>query len=278
MTSQGRRWSCVTQASGLVAAAALGLLSAQPAAASSPAPKFAPNAKSSVQSPAGWNEPSGIASSHGVLWTAFQNPNATPASGLSSSPDGVHWSADTAYTTLNGAKPQGDLGDVTMASDRAGDIFVGHLNNTLQADIDYSLDGGKTWQTVADASSSAAEVDRPWITAYSPDANARDTQVYLEYHDFGPSNVWVVTCTMATGSLQCGAPLSVSNLETACNSIPGGIAVDPPGSSHPGRVYAVWSTADPLTNLLSGCNYTQLAPFYAIFVAYSDTPAVAGSW
>jgi hypothetical protein len=43
-------------------------------------------------------------------------------------------------------------------------------------------------------------------------------------------------------------------------------------------VYAVWSTADPQTNATSGCNYTQLAPFYAFYVAWSDTPTVPGSW
>jgi hypothetical protein len=33
-----------------------------------------------------------------------------------------------------------------------------------------------------------------------------------------------------------------------------------------------------VTNAASGCNYTQLAPFYALYAAWSDTPAVPGSW
>jgi len=52
--------------------------------------------------------------------------------------------------------------------------------------------------------------------------------------------------------LACGAPVPVSNAQTACDSIPGGVAVSPAGSAHPGRVYAVWSTADPQTNAASG--------------------------
>lgn len=56
------------------------------------------------------------------------------------------------------------------------------------------------------------------------------------------------------------------------------MAVSPAGSSHPGRVYAVWTTADPQTNVSSGCNYTQLAPFYSLYVAWSDTPADSSSW
>jgi hypothetical protein len=70
----------------------------------------------------------------------------------------------------------------------------------------------------------------------------------------------------------------ISNPQTACNSIPGGVAVSPPGSPHPGRVYAVWTTADPQTNAASGCNYTQLAPFYTLYVAWSDTPSDSSSW
>lgn len=88
-----------------------------------------------------------------------------------------------------------------------------------------------TWQTANDvarlpspgaASSSPFAVDRPWIAVYSPDTNYKDTRVYLEFHDFGPSAVYIVTCSMSSGSLQCGAPVPVSNPQTACNSIPGG--------------------------------------------------------
>ena len=92
------------------------------------------------------------------------------------------------------------------------------------------------------------------------------------------SDVYIVTCSMATGSLQCGSPVPVSNPQTACNSIPGGVAVAPAGAAHAGRVYAVWTTADPQTNVTSGCNYTQLAPFYQLYVAWSDNPTDSGSW
>ena len=261
------------------------LISAPAGAKGGGLPAFSANVRASVQSPPGWDEPSGLAAGDGTLYTAFQNPNATPASSVSSSTDGTNWADVSGFDAHDAAKPQGDMGDVTVATDKAGTIFVGHLTKDLQTDIDYSTDGGHTWQTAAgvtpalNSSTSPFLVDRPWITASSPDSNRLHTTVYLEYHDFVPSLVYVVTCSMATGSLQCGAPVPVSNTQAACNSIPGGIAVAPmTASAHPGRVYAVWSTADPATNILSGCNETQLAPFYAIDVAYSDTPAVAGSW
>ena len=242
----------------------------------------------SSSSPGGWNEPSGIAGSDGELYIASQNPNASPDTLVSQSSDGVTWKDNTAYYQYLAGRAEGQTGDVTMAADRDKTVFLGHLTAALQADIDYTRDDGKTWQTANDvtppipspgaASTSPFAVDRPWITAYSPTTNYKDDLVYLEYHDFATSDVYVVTCNMSSGTLQCGAPVTVSNSATACNSIPGGVAVSPPGSAHPGRVYAVWATADPVTNAASGCNYTQLAPFYQLYVAWSDTPTNSSSW
>jgi hypothetical protein len=198
---------------------------------------------------------------------------------MADSGNGVQWQETTGYYSYLQTRAEGTTGDVTMTADAAGTIFNGHLTSALQADIEWSRDDGKTWHTANDvatlpspggASNSPFLVDRPWITAYSPDANYLDTKVYLEYHDFTTSAVYIVSCSMATGSLACGAPVPVSNPQTACNSIPGGVATSPAGSAHPGRVYAVWTTADPVTNTASGCNYTQLAPFYALYAAWSD--------
>ncbi len=248
------------------------------------------NSQATSQTPAGWNEPSGIAGSDGELYIASQNPNVPKGSAdttLSQSADGITWHENTAYYSYLNGRAEGQTGDVTMAADRAGTVFLGHLTAALQADIDYTRDDGKSWQTANDVASVASPgaassepllVDRPWIGVFSPDSNYKDTKVYLEYHDFVTSDVYIVTCSMTTGSLQCGTPVAVSNPQTACNSIPGGVAVSPPGSSHPGRVYAVWTTADPQTNVASGCNYTQLAPFYQLYVAWSDAPTDSSSW
>lgn len=251
---------------------------------------FNGNSQATSQTPAGWNEPSGITGSDGQFYIAAQNPNVaigTADTTLVQSSDGVTWHTNNAYYNYLNGRGEGQTGDVTMAADRAGTVFVGHLTRALQADIDYTRDDGKTWSTANDvvtlpspgaASNSPFLVDRPWIGAYSPDTNYKHTLVYLEYHDFVTSAVYIVTCSMSSGSLQCGVPIPVSNPQTGCNSIPGGVAVSPPGSAHPGRVYAVWTTADPQTNLTSGCNYTQLAPFYQLYVAWSDTPTDPSSW
>jgi hypothetical protein len=270
--------------------AAVSLIAAAPAGAATLA--LHGNVQATTQSPAGWDEPSGITGADGRLYLAAQNPEisgnpGSPDVTIADSTNGVNWLDDSGYYSYMQTRPDGTLGDVTMTADRAGTVFIGHINGVLQADIEYSRDDGKTWNTAnavaqlpspGGSSNSPQLVDRPWITAYSPDTNYTHTSVYLEYHDFTTSSVYIVTCSMATGSLQCGAPVPVSNPQTACNSIPGGVAVSPAGSAHPGRVYAVWTTADPLTNAASGCNITQLAPFYALFVSWSDTPGVPGSW
>jgi hypothetical protein len=278
------RWLVV-----MIAAATMGI-AAGTAQAQTGDLLFNGNSQVTSQVPAGWDEPSGIAGSDGELYIAAQNPNVatgSPDTTLSQSSDGINWQEDSAYYSYLQGRAEGQTGDVTMAADRAGTVFVGHLTGGLQADIDWTRDDGKTWHTAGDvatlpspgaASNSPGLVDRPWIGVYSPDSNYTDTVVYLEYHDFVTSAIYIVTCSMATGSLSCGAPVPVSNAQTACNSIPGGVAVSPPGSSHPGRVYTVWTTADPQTNLVSGCNYTQLAPFYQLYVAWSDTPTNPGSW
>jgi hypothetical protein len=263
------------------------------AAASAGPVKFHRDIQATTQAPAGWNEPSGIAGVDGRLYVAAQNAEIQP--GVPGNPDvtiadssnGVSWQEDTPYYSYMQSKNDGTFGDVTMSSDAAGTVFIGHINGNLEADIEYTSDDGLTWQSangVANlqaangASTSPQLVDRPWIAAYSPDANPLDGTVYMEYHDFTTSTVYIVTCSMVAGTLACGAPVPVSNAQTACDSIPGGVAVSPPGSAHPGRVYTVWSTADPQTNAASGCNVTQLAPFYALYVAWSDTPGVPGSW
>jgi hypothetical protein len=260
-------------------------------AATGPAVSWRRNTRATFLKPAGWDEPSGITAADGDFYVAAQNPEqsgdpGSPDVTLASSESGTRW-FNTNYFSYEKGQDEGTLGDVTMAADRSGTIFVGHLTATVQADIDWSRDSGKTWHTSNDvgplpspggSSSSPSLVDRPWIAVYSPNKNYKDDKVYLEFHDFSTSDVYIVTCSMSTGSLSCGTPVPVSNPQTACNSIPGGVAVSPPGSAHPGRVYAVWTTADPVTNATSGCNYTQLAPFYALYVAYSDTPATAGSW
>jgi hypothetical protein len=228
--------------SGLVAGAAIAPVTSGSARSDSGSPGLTFNGNSQVtrMAPGGWNEPSGIAGSDGELYIASQNPNNGPMA-MNTNPDtlvsqssdgGRTWKDNTAYFNYLSGRAEGQTGDVTMAADRDKTVFLGHLTGSLQTDIDYTRDDGKTWATASDvapglpspgaASSSPFLVDRPWIAVYAPSTNYKDDIVYLEYHDFVTSDVYIVTCTMTSGTLSCGSPVTVSNPATACNSIPGG--------------------------------------------------------
>ncbi|MHB8512746.1 MAG: hypothetical protein ACYDCC_11260 [Actinomycetota bacterium] len=239
-----------------------------------PSLKFTTNTKASPTG-AGFSEPSGITSSDGTRYVAYQGNG----SNVSRADRGKAW-VNTGFGSFDQARGQqdGDAGDVTMAADNAGTVFVGHLGGALQTDIDYTRDGGSTWTTATsvigrkdNTSTQPLMVDRPWIATYSPSTNAADTKLYVEYHDFwDPDAIWMIACSMATGTLTCGAGTPVSGQESACNTIPGPMAVAPPGSPHAGRVYAAWVTADPATNATTGCNTTQMSPYFNVYTAYSD--------
>lgn len=151
--------------------------------------------------------------------------------------------------------------------------------NTLQADVFKSFDKGVTWpqrgRSTLESSISTGQpffVDRQWTDAYIPSGSDTDhARVYVSYHDFGPSQVWVSGST--DGGRTFGLPVNVITSPAAqassyCNTIPGGLKVVQSGP-HAGRVYVVWLAADP-ANPVTGCNITQLAAFHSIWSAYSD--------
>src|SRR5438270_7140640 len=211
----------------IVVTLALALGSDVPAAAVMP-PGFSANSKASVQGGSGWNEPAGVTGADNARYVSFQAPSR-----LSRATRASNWS-ETGFTAYDNAKPDGDLGDVTMAADRSGAVFLSHLTRNLQADIDYTRDGGATWQTAFNVaqlpfnpSAQPLAVDRPWIAAYSPDTNFLHTRVYLQYHDFVASTRWVVPCSLAfnatsgVAELKCGGPESRPHVRPARNAIPG---------------------------------------------------------
>jgi len=150
----------------IVVTLALALVSTVPAAAAMP-PGFSANSKASVQGGSGWNEPAGVTGADNARYVSFQAPSR-----LSRATRASNWS-ETGFTAYDNAKPDGDLGDVTMAADRSGAVFLSHLTQNLQADIDYTRDGGATWQTAFNVaqlpfnpSAQPLAVDRPWIATF----------------------------------------------------------------------------------------------------------------
>jgi len=195
-------------------------------------------------------------------------------------------SHDQGVTWTQGSSPESDVGDTSVNVDPSGAVYETNLNTivigstaTLQADVFKSFDQGVTWpqkgQSTLESSNSSGQpffVDRQWVDAYIPPGHTTDTSdVYLTYHDFGPSQVWV--SASSDGGKTFGLPVSVitspeAQADSYCNTIPGGIKVVQSGP-HAGRIYDSWMAADPL-NPATGCNLTQLAAFHSVWIAWSD--------
>ncbi len=195
-------------------------------------------------------------------------------------------SADHGVTWTKGATAESPSGDTSVNVDHSGAVYQSNLNvivvgstRTLQADVFKSFDKGSSWpqrgQSALQSNNSTGNpffVDRPWVDAYiAPGGTTDSALVYIEYHDFGPSQVWI--SKSADGGKTFGLPGTVitspiAQLDSYCNTIPGGVKVVQSGP-HAGRVYAVWLAADP-ANPVTGCNLTQLAAFHSVWVAYSD--------
>jgi hypothetical protein len=261
-----------------------------------PAMTFTRNVRADVMEGrhTGQNEPVVTVDQSGltfVSWQGADRPGNHGATNTVATRDGRH------FRELGATDPAGQGGDVTMATtswpSRSRDLPAGGKgeNGVFWGDLGSSTCGplgfraafsgsqGRSW-SARDAGCQPFQVDRDWIAAYTPPRwrgtreALKHTVVYDAYHDFGPSNVWVSRSTNGGASwttVQQSAiqPGSAGQLTSACNTYPGGVAVDQYGR-YKGRVYVVWDTGDPAQNAGEGCNITSAAPFDHVFVSYSD--------
>jgi hypothetical protein len=223
----------------------------------------------------GGGEPSIATGPSGRLFASY--PASSGPTFFRSTSTGTKWT--------QGAYADTQSGDTSVNVDASGAIYQGNLNgvtgdpNMLQTDVYKSTDLGGHWTLAAgpisqgNSTNQPLFVDRPWTDAYIPPGGTTNTaRVYLQYHDFGPSQIWVSTST--DGGAHFGLPVDVitspvAQADTVCNSIPGGVKVVQSGP-HAGRVYAAWLAADPATNLGEGCNITMLQTFHTVWIAWSD--------
>jgi len=211
------------------------------------------------------SEPSLAISTRGIRYASWQAPGE-----FASSRDGVH------FTNLGQPDPDA-IGDVTNAVDTAGALYnaqICGLPAALHTCVYRSLDGGKTWpqHTIA-ADSHPGASDRPWIDypkQKAPSWNPDLTTVYLEYHTFSPDDLAYVTVSHDGGKTFSPPRLITTDTNaisgSGCNTIPSGVAVDP----RSGAVYALWlSGNDVASNVVTGCNYSQIGPFDKAWVSVS---------
>ncbi len=113
-------------------------------------------------------------------------------------------------TWTQGASPEGNVGDTTVTTDRSGAVYETNLNNIsevtpndLQVDLFKSFNKGKTWPQKAqgpvitsNASNMPLLVDRQWVDSWIPPGKkSSQARLYMAYHDFVPSQIWVQSST-----------------------------------------------------------------------------------
>ena len=151
----------------------------------------------------------------------------------------------------------------------------------LQVHLFYSDDRGATWTANQIAVINASLVDRPWLAVF-PGPSAAQDKVYIGYHDFSVSQIWVVASTDGGSTFGQSIDVLASNpaieAQSACNTVPSDIEVDPTT----GEVYVQWITADPVQNI-QGCNITQDQMFHQVYIGHSVGalgvgPAAVTTW
>ncbi|MGZ4140414.1 MAG: sialidase family protein [Actinomycetota bacterium] len=221
-------------------------------------------------------EPSIAAAHDGTLYISY--PGGKGMTFYRSKDAGATWKAGTI------ADPSS--GDTTVNVDASGAVYQANLNGTFQGDVYKSLDGGAHWTKGVTATSSPLAavygpsatdspflMDREWTDAYIPPGKTTDeARVYIGYHDFGPSIIWVNASkdggkTFSSQKSVISDPVAQAN--SFCNTIPGGLKIVQSGP-HAGRVYVAWMAGSVETNVPSGCNITQLDTFGQIWMAWSD--------
>src|SRR5205809_236067 len=63
----------------------------------------------------------------------------------------------------------------------------------LQVHLAFSDDRGAHWTTNEVAAANPSFIDRPWLAVYSSPTSAESDHVYIAYHDFSASQIWVAS-------------------------------------------------------------------------------------
>jgi hypothetical protein len=214
----------------------------------------------------------------GTVWVAWQGSGTHVAR----SDDGGRTFVQTPINDAFGS----DVGDVDIAvggrtpcatatsscvpgTHRVYVTSLERLPLILQTHLSYSDDRGAHWTVNEVAATNPSFIDRPWLAVGASPGTAAQDAVYIAYHDFTVSQIWVASSHDGGQSfLQTDVFATDPNAEVQsfCNTVPSGIEVD----RESGDVYALWITADPVANTTGGCNITQAENFHQVWVAHSS--------
>ncbi|HYZ77493.1 MAG TPA: sialidase family protein [Gaiellaceae bacterium] len=165
-------------------------------------------------------------------------------------------------------------------------VYLTSLERTpliLQTHLAYSDDRGANWTVNDVAAVNPQLIDRPWLAVDPSRVSATSDDVYVAYHDFTDSQIYVATShnggdifgpsVPASAGVNASIspptilpPLVPPLFDSFCNTVPSGIEVDP--ETH--QVYVQWLTADPVANTTEGCNVTMIQNFHKVWIARSD--------
>jgi hypothetical protein len=237
----------------------------------------------------GFSEPREAISNNGRFW--IESNAADNSAAVWGSSNGLNW-------TQTPTEPAGQTDastDVDIVTTPSGRIVETELDfGGINFRTAYSDDGGKTW--TASQGTTLADTDRPWL-ASDPGSN----NLYLLFHDLVSGTVShnMFVETSLDGGATFGPPVPTTlpgsqawaDLQCADSGGPSDIFVAPPGTPHAGRVYAAWNTRSSgsldgvNTSATGGCGASATGTFEInvvgatrIWLAWSDTPAVDGSW
>src|ERR687884_897173 len=150
-------------------------------------------------------------------------------------------------------------------------VYVSSLERLpllLQTHLAWSDDRGAHWTINDVAAVNPSFIDRPWLAVYPSKVNANQDSVYISYHDFSASQIWVASShnggqTFVQTNVFANDPNA--EVQSFCNTVPSDVEVDP----QTGEVYVQWITADPVQNTTGGCNISHLENFHQVWVAPS---------
>ena len=150
-------------------------------------------------------------------------------------------------------------------------VYVTSLSRApvpLQVKLAYTDDRGASWTIDDVAVVNPSFIDRPWLAVHPSAVSATSDDVYVSYHDFSASQIWVASSHNGGAAfVQTNVFANDPNAEVQsfCNTVPSGIEVD----RETGEVYVQWITASPVENTSGGCNITQAENFHQVWVAHS---------
>lgn len=239
----------------------------------------------------GFSEPRVSVTPAGRFW--LESNASDNSAAVWGSTDGLTWT----QTPTEPPNQTDASTDVDIVSTPSGRIVETELDfGGINFRTAYSDDGGATW--TPSVGTTLADTDRPWLAA---DPAPGSNKVYLLFHNLASGtathNMFVSTST--DGGATFGPPVPItlpgspawSDLQCADSGGPSNIFVAPPGTPHAGRVYAAWNTRSSGsldgvdTSATGGCGASVTGSFEInvvgatrIWLAYSDTPTVPGSW